>query len=88
MILGYRAGRIGLAYGKQAKFEQHMREAIGRLANDLGEVVEVNIVDRWQQLILMTATGKDHSYLRATAGSLFPIPQTASGLLLMEDVSK
>lgn len=86
--LGHRAGRLGLAYGKQARFEQHMRDAIQRLARDIGEVVEVNIVDRWQQLILMSATGKEHNYLRASEGSLFPLPQTASGLILLEGVTQ
>lgn len=88
VMLGHRAGRLGLAYGKQARFEQHMRDAIQRLARDIGEVVEVNIIDRWQQLILMSATGKEHNYLRANEGSLFPLPQTASGLILLEGVSR
>jgi len=88
VVLGHRAAMLGLAYGKHARFDRNMRTAVDRLARETGEVVEVNIVDRWQQLVLMSATGTEPNYLRAAEGSLFPLPQTASGLVLLECASR
>lgn len=88
IVLGHRAGKLGLAYAQHAKFEQYMREAVQRLARELGNVVEVSIVDNWQQLILISSTGKEHNYLRATEGTVVPLPRTGSGLLLLEGVPR
>lgn len=40
--LGYRAGLLGLAYSRNARFEQVAREVVQRVAIETGVVTEIN----------------------------------------------
>lgn len=86
IALGNKAARMGLAYTRHAKFEVVAREIIGNLAKDIGEVVEFNIIDNWKQLIVLSATVKEHSYLRAVEGTMVPAPATAAARVLLPDI--
>ncbi|MCX5571361.1 MULTISPECIES: IclR family transcriptional regulator [Kaistia] len=83
---GNKFARMGFAYARHAKFEQIAREIIGNLAKETGEVIELNIIDNWKQLIVLSATLKEHSYLRTVEGAMVPVPATAAGRVLLTDI--
>ncbi|TYR35467.1 helix-turn-helix domain-containing protein [Mesorhizobium microcysteis] len=84
--LGHRAGLLGLAYSRSARFEQVAREVVQRVAVETGVVTEINVADNWQQLVLITATGRSRNYLRTVEGSRYPFPITGSARLQLVDV--
>lgn len=83
---GNKFARLGFAYSRHAKFEQIAREILGNLARDTGEVIELNIIDNWKQLIVLSATLKEHSYLRTVEGAMVPVPATAAARVLLVDI--
>ena len=86
LALGYRAGLLGLGYGRNTRFEQVGRETVQRVALETGAVTEINVVDRWEQLVLISATGHSRNYLRTVEGSRYPLPITGSARLQLVGV--
>lgn len=86
--LGHRVGLLGLAYSRHARFEQFAREVVQRVAIETGVVTEINIVDNWQQLVLISATGRGRNYLRTVEGSRYPLPITGSARLQLAGVPR
>ena len=84
--LGHRAGLLGLAYSRNAQFEQMAREVVQRVAVQTGVVTEINIADDWQQLVLISATGRSRNYLRSVEGSRYPFPITGSARLQLVNI--
>jgi DNA-binding IclR family transcriptional regulator len=83
---GNKVARMGLAYSRHAKFEAIAREIMSNLAKETGEVVEFNIIDNWKQLVVLSVTLKEHSYLRAVEGTMVPAPATAAARVLLTDI--
>lgn len=86
ICLGYRAGLIGLAYAGHEEFEKTARLAIGKLAEELGTVVDLDIVDKWRQLVVVSANGRGKTYLNVVEGSRYPLPLTASSRILLAEI--
>lgn len=86
--LGHRAGLLGLAYARNARFEQVAREVAQRVAVETGVVTEINVADHWQQLVLISATGRSRNYLRTVEGSRYPLPITGSARLQLVDIPR
>ena len=84
--LGYRAGLVGLAYAGHEEFEKSARFVVGKLAEDLGEVVDLDIIDRWKQLVVVSASGRGKTYLSVVEGSRYPLPLTASARVLLDGI--
>lgn len=84
--LGYRAGLIGLAYAGHEEFEKSARLAVGKLAEELGEVIDLDIIDKWQQLVVVSANGRGKTYLNVVEGSRYPLPLTASSRILLDGI--
>ncbi len=87
IALGHRAGLMGLAYSKLSRFEAIATEMVQRVAADLGTVAEINVVDQWQQLVLISATGRTQNYLRTLEGSRYPLTMTGSARLQLVGIS-
>jgi DNA-binding IclR family transcriptional regulator len=77
---------IGLAYAGHEEFEKSARLVVGRLADELGEVVDLDIVDRWKQLVVVSANGRGKTYLNVVEGSRYPLPLTASARVLLGSI--
>lgn len=88
IVLGHRAGLLGLAYSRNARFEQVAREVVQRVAMETGVVTEINVADNWQQLVLISATGRSRNYLRTVEGSRYPFPITGSARLQLVNVPR
>jgi len=88
IVLGHRAGLLGLAYARNSQFEQVAREVVLRVATETGVVTEINVADNWQQLVLISATGRSRNYLRTIEGSRYPLPVTGSARLQLVDVPR
>lgn len=88
IALGHRAGLLGLAYSRNARFEQVAREVVQRVAVEAGVVTEINVADNWQQLVLISATGRNRNYLRSVEGSRYPLPITGSARLQLAEVPR
>lgn len=86
--LGHRAGLLGLAYSRSARFEQVARDVVQRVAMETGVVTEINVADNWQQLVLISATGRSRNYLRTVEGSRYPLPITGSARLQLVNVPR
>ncbi|WP_372094449.1 IclR family transcriptional regulator [Tistrella mobilis] len=86
--LGHRVGLLGLAYSRNARFEPVAREVVQRVASEAGVVTEINIADSWQQLVLISATGRSRNYLRTVEGSRYPLPITGSARLQLADIPR
>jgi DNA-binding IclR family transcriptional regulator len=86
IALGQKIGLLGLAYSRQASFEPLAAEALRALANETGQSMELNIVDNWQQLVVVAAQGFEHTYLNPAAGLRVPLPATVSARVLLEGV--
>lgn len=87
ITLGHKSGLLGLAYGRHTHFEQTANEVLLQLVEETGQAAELNIVDNWQQLVVLAVKGTEHSYLHPTGGRRFPLPSTVSGRVLLEGVS-
>lgn len=87
VTLGHKSGLLGLAYGRHTHFEQTANEVLLQLVEETGQAAELNIVDNWQQLVVLAVKGTEHSYLHPTGGRRFPLPSTVSGRVLLEGVS-
>lgn len=81
VTLGHRAGLMGLAYSKLSHFEAIAREVVARVATGAGMVTEINVIDSWQQLVLVSVTGSSQNYLRTQEGARYPLPITGSSRL-------
>lgn len=86
VCLGHRAGLIGLAYAGHEEFERTARLTVGKLAGELGEVVDLDIIDKWKQLVVVSANGRGKTYLRVVEGSRYPLPLTASARVLLDEI--
>ncbi len=86
--LGHRAGLLGLAYSRIARFERMAREVVQRVATETGVVTEINVTDNWQQLVLISATGRSRNYLRTLEGSRYPLPITGSARLQLMGIDR
>ncbi|SMC74046.1 IclR family transcriptional regulator [Rhizobium sp. RU36D] len=84
ILPGRRCGLLGLAYDRSAPLARQAREIIGDLAVATGEVVELDVLQDWKQLILLSRSGRGHIYRAAAEGSLFPLPSTAAARFLLE----
>lgn len=84
--LGYRAGLIGLAYAGHEEFEKSARLTVSKLAEELGEVVDLDIIDKWKQLVVVSANGRGKTYLSVVEGSRYPLPLTASSRVLLDGI--
>lgn len=86
IILGHKSGLLGLAYGRNTHFEQAALELLQQLVAETGQAAELNIVDSWQQLVVLAVKGTEHSYLHPTGGERHPLPSTVSARVLLEGV--
>ncbi|HEV7417311.1 IclR family transcriptional regulator [Tianweitania sediminis] len=86
--LGHRAGLLGLAYSRSAQFERMAREVVQRVAVETGVVTEINVADNWQQLVLISATGRSRNYLQTVEGSRYPLPITGSARLQLAGIPR
>lgn len=86
--LGHRAGLMGLAYARQSQFEQVARTMVVQIAVATGAVTEINVIDNWRQLVMMSATASGRNYLRTVEGSRYPLPLTGSARLQLAGVPK
>lgn len=86
--LGHRAGLMGLAYARQSRFEQVARALVMQVAISTGAVTEINVIDNWMQLIMISATGSARNYMRTVEGSRFPLPATGSARLQLVGVPR
>lgn len=84
--LGYRAGLIGLAYAGHEEFEKSARLTVSKLAEELGEVIDLDIIDKWKQLVVVSANGRGKTYLNVVEGSRYPLPLTASSRVLLDGI--
>lgn len=81
VCLGYRAGLVGTAYGRQSTFDMVARNIVKRVATQLSAVCEINVIEGWQQLVLISETGSSRNYLRTIEGARYPLPMTGSSRL-------
>ncbi len=87
IALGQKIGLLGLAYSRQASFEHLAAEELRALADETGQSMELNIVDNWEQLVVVAAQGFEHTYLNPAAGLRVPLPATVSSRVLLEGVT-
>lgn len=86
IVPGGKCGLMGLAYDKHAAFGRKARLVVSHLAQQAGEVAELDVMRGWRQIVLISETGRGHNYRVAAEGSSSPLPQTASGRFLLENV--
>lgn len=84
IVPGRLSGLLGQSYERSAPLAHQAREVIAELASATGEVAELDVLQGWQQLILISRTGRGHSYRSAVEGSRFPLPSTASSRFLLD----
>ena len=87
ITLGHKSGLLGLAYGRHTHFEQTAYEVLQQLVEETGQAAELNIVDNWQQLVVLAVKGTEHTYLHPTGGTRHPLPSTVSARVLLEGVA-
>lgn len=87
IVPGRRSGLLGLAYDRSAPLARQAREIVGELAMKSGEVTELDVLQDWKQLILISRSGRGHAYRAAVEGSRFPLPSTAAARLLLDGYS-
>lgn len=88
VTLGYRAGLTGLAYARQSRFEQNARAMVMQVAIKTRAVTEINVIDNWHQLVMISASGSGRNYLRTVEGSRLPLPLTGSARLQLVGVPR
>ena len=86
--LGHRAGLMGLAYARQSQFEQVARNMVIDIAVATGAVTEINVIENWKQLVMISATSSGRNYLRTVEGSRYPLPMTGSARLQLVGVPR
>ena len=87
VVPGRLSGLLGQAYDRSAPLARQARAVIHDLAIESGEVAELDVLQDWTQLILMSCTGRRHGYRSAVEGSRFPLPATASARFLLDRFS-
>ncbi len=87
IVPGRLSGLLGQAYERNAPLARQARDVITDLALATGEVAELDVLQGWQQLILISRSGRGHGYRSAVEGSRFPLPSVASSRFLLEEVS-
>lgn len=87
IVPGRACGLLGQAYDRSAPLARHAREIVGELAVHSGEVTELDVMQDWKQLILISRTGRGHAYRSAVEGSRFPMPCTAAARFLLDGYS-
>ncbi|WP_266033396.1 IclR family transcriptional regulator [Brucella intermedia] len=85
--LGHKSGLLGLAYRSHTHFEQTANEVLLGLVEETGQAAELNVVDNWQQLVVLAVKGPEHSYLQPVIGRRFHLPSTVSARVLLDSVS-
>ncbi|MER8542968.1 helix-turn-helix domain-containing protein [Mesorhizobium sp. M1334] len=86
ITLGHKSGLLGLAYRCHTHFEQTANEVLLQLVEETGQAAELNVVDNWQQLVVLAIKGTEHSYLQPMMGWRFPLPTTVSSRVLLDGV--
>lgn len=80
---GPQAGMLGLAASRLTDFERRARAMVQELALQTGDLIELNIVDQWKQLIFFCANGRRDSYINSVEGMRYPLPRTSAARVLL-----
>ncbi|MGF9694240.1 IclR family transcriptional regulator [Rhizobium sp. 0TCS1.26] len=87
IVPGRLCGLLGQVYERSAPLARRAREVVTELALATGEVSELDVLQDWTQLILISRSGRGHGYRSAVEGSRFPLPATAAARFLLEGYS-
>jgi DNA-binding IclR family transcriptional regulator len=87
IVPGRMSGLLGQAYDRSAPLARQARDVIAELAESTGQVSELDVLQDWTQLILISRTGRGHGYRSAVEGSRFPLPATAAARFLLDGYS-
>lgn len=87
IVPGRRCGLLGQAYDRSAPLARQARDVITDLAIATGEVTELDILQDWKQVILLSRSGRGQGYRSAVEGARFPLPSTAAARFLLDGYS-
>lgn len=87
IVPGRLCGLLGQVYDRSAPLARQARDVVTELARSTGEVSELDVLQDWKQLILISRSGRGHGYRTAVEGSRFPLPSTAAARFLLEGYS-
>ncbi|MDO1582713.1 IclR family transcriptional regulator [Rhizobium oryzicola] len=87
IVPGRLCGLLGQVYDRSAPLARQAKEVVTDLAKATGEVSELDVLQDWKQLILISRTGRGHGYRTAVEGSRFPLPATAAARFLLDGYS-
>jgi DNA-binding IclR family transcriptional regulator len=87
IVPGRLCGLLGQVYDRSAPLARQAKEVVTQLARTTGEVTELDVMQDWKQLILISRSGRGHGYRTAVEGSRFPLPATAAARFLLDGYS-
>lgn len=87
IVPGRRCGLLGFAYDRSTPLLRQAKEVVRKLSESTGELVELNVLQDWKQLILVSRSGRGHTYRGASEGTRMPLPWTASARFLLQNCS-
>jgi len=84
--VGLRVYLFGLAYRRQRDLLREAQPIIEQLRDDLGEAVQLSVLDRGTVLVLLKEEGRQPITILSFVGSRLPVNWSASGRLLVSDL--
>jgi DNA-binding IclR family transcriptional regulator len=87
IVPGRLCGLLGQVYDRSAPLARQAKAVVTELARTTGEVTELDVMQDWKQLILISRSGRGHGYRTAVEGSRFPLPATAASRFLLDGYS-
>jgi len=88
---GYTFGRqlyrLGAAYESGSRLLEQGRVVLSRLAREIGEMVQLSVLDREMNLVVWREQGENRIRMMFRVGTRTPINWSASGTLLVSDLS-
>ncbi|MES5099984.1 IclR family transcriptional regulator [Agrobacterium sp. BA1120] len=88
IVPGRRCGLLGFAYDKSTPLLREAKDVVKKLSEATGELVELDVLQDWKQLILVSRSGRGHTYRGASEGTRMPLPWTASARFLLQNVAR